>query len=614
MTRRPTHPCRPLARPVVLPLVAALLLATLPTLPSPAAPPAEPSVAAESAPSTPVPTISNPDLFQRSAEVARRAVDQYGAYGDVVEIERINRIGYEVAQQSGFTDFPLTFHAVDMPEPNAFALPGGHIFITRGMLELGLDDDMLANLLGHEIAHVVLNHHVKMQRRATLLSILGQALLVGVMINSDSGDYNPRDPVGNAGRAQTRSDRIQGAAAASVILPELLLRSFSREHEDQSDEEGQRWAAAAGYDPDGANRLFALMQARIPQSKKYGYWRTHPFFDERVRSGAVRAELLKQEEEASPADRFRQRTQATLLNWIQGLELIGDDGFDERVGRVSGRTARFVEDEALAAWPRGPAAERIRLAKLQRLRGKELSKETIERDYGMLQRAYLEQEGEVRRWTPDSPFVDRLVRERAALEAQADDLYPRARAILQEGVFETPFLERFLSNWPEAEEAPRVALLLGDAHSRLGNPAEAVRFYLRALESAPAADEGAKAARGLKVMTPRLDRLAALQRLAEQRQDGELASMAVARLEETAAGFDDVDNGAEYLDRFPEGPYAAAVEGRMNELADKLYAEVLLYQAIGDHVKAVERINKILTYAPLSPAADLLRERAVLEA
>ena len=56
-----------------------------------------------------------------------------------------------------------------------------------------------------------------------------------------------------------------------------------------------------------------------------------------------------------------------------------------------------------------------------------------------------------------------------------------------------------------------------------------------------------------------------------------------------------------------------AVTGRLNALADKLYAEVILYQAIGDNVKAVERINKILTFAPLSPAADLLRERAVVE-
>ncbi|HMB55566.1 MAG TPA: tetratricopeptide repeat protein, partial [Thermoanaerobaculia bacterium] len=193
-------------------------------------------------------------------------------------------------------------------------------------------------------------------------------------------------------------------------------------------------------------------------------------------------------------------------------------------------------------------------------------------------------------------------------------LYPKARAVLEEGIFETGFLERFLSNWGEAPEVPRVALLLGDAHSRLGNQPEAVRYYLRAVETADGAAEGERAARGLKVLAPELDSLSALQGLALQERDAELAGLAEERLTSKVAKFDDVDNGADYLDRYPDGPHVGGVGDRMNVLADKLYAEVLLYQAVGDHGKAIERINKILTYAPLSPAAELLRDRAVLEA
>ena len=80
-------------------------------------------------------------------------------------------IGYRLAQESKFQDFPFTFYLIDMPEPNAFALPGGQIFITKGMLDLGLNDDMLAGLLGHEIGHVVLKHGTRIQRRATLPGI-----------------------------------------------------------------------------------------------------------------------------------------------------------------------------------------------------------------------------------------------------------------------------------------------------------------------------------------------------------------------------------------------------------------------------------------------------------
>lgn len=559
--------------------------------------------------------IENQELFEKSLEVARRAMEQYGAHDDPRELARINDIGYRVAQESGFTDFPLTFHLVNMPEPNAFALPGGHIFITRGMIDLGLDDDMLANLLGHEVAHVVLDHHIKMQRRATLMQILGQVLLVGVMIGADgSGERDPYNPVRNQALSRQRGDMIQGAAAASLIVSELLLRDFSREHEDQSDEAGQRWAAAAGFDPDGANRLFDLMRSRIPQSKKYGYWRTHPFFEQRVRAGEARARLLKQAEEPTRSDDYRRATQATLLAWTEGVTVSGEDRYFDEVGRVSRRAVHFVEDEALATWPRGAAAEAIRLAKLHRLRDGELGKPAIERDYGRVVRAYDHQHALVEDLTPESEFLELLEKERASLRGQAADLYPKAREILAEGVFETPFLERYLSNWPDSEEVPKVALLLGDAKARLGEPSEAVGHYLRVVETAPGSEEAERAKRGLKVLTPQLDRLSALQRLALQPHDEELAAAAKERLETRVGRFDDVDNGADYLDRYPDGPRAAAVGERMNHLADKLYAEVVLYQAIGDHVKAVERINKILTYAPLSPAADLLRDRAVLEA
>jgi len=561
-------------------------------------------------------TVANRELFEKSLEVARRAMEQYGTWDRPAEVRRVADIGYRVARESRYDGFPLTFHVVDMPEPNAFALPGGQIFITRGMLELGLDDDMLAALLGHEIGHVALDHHSKMQRRATLMNVLGQALLVGVIIGAEGSD-KPRadDPYRNYDPEyrNQRGEMIQGTAATSLIISELLLRSFSREHEDQSDTEGQRWAAAAGFDPLGANRLFDLMGSRIPQDKKYGYWRTHPFFDERVRAGQARARLLKRDDTPGDADPLRLRTQAALLTWVEGVEVMDGDGYHDAVGKVSAATVRFVEEEALTAWPVGAAAERIRLARLHRLRDAEMARPALERDYGALVAAWDRQIEEVAALEPEAGFLATLRGERAGLAEQAASLYDEAAAVLAGGVFETRFLERFLSNWPEAPEVPRVSLLLGDAAARLGSQGDAVRHYLAAVEKAPGTAEAERADRGLKVLAPNLDRLAALERLSQQERDTELAGLAAERLAAKAATFQDIDNGAEYLESFPDGEHATRVSERMNVLADKLYAEVVLYQAIGDHVKAVERINKILTHAPLSPAADLLRDRAVLE-
>ena len=95
--------------------------------------------------------VSNPDLFKKTLDAAHQAVKYYGNYDRPEELRRVADIGYRIAQEARFSKFPFTFYLVEMPEPNAFALPGGQIFVTRGMLDLGLSDDMLAGLLGHEI-------------------------------------------------------------------------------------------------------------------------------------------------------------------------------------------------------------------------------------------------------------------------------------------------------------------------------------------------------------------------------------------------------------------------------------------------------------------------------
>lgn len=546
--------------------------------------------------------ISNPDLFKKSLQVAAEAASQYGIYDNPAELARVNRIGYELAQQSEFKKFPFTFGVVDMPVPNAFALPAGQIFVTRGMLDLGLDDDMLACVIGHEIAHVTQEHYLRMQRKATLMTVLGNLLLAGVMIGesnsnrrrADEAPYDPRvgrDPGG---------DLIQGAAAASLIISELLLRSYSRDHEDEADKEGQRLAASAGYDPDGARRVWDLMNSRMPQLKAYGYWRTHPFADERSRAAEARKGTWKVDTK-KPADDFRVRTQALLSTYVER-----EKPADPELG--------FLKWATLATWPKGEVSETLRLEELHKLRDEELAKPLLSRDYGVVLRAYREEMDEVRSLESGSDLLNTLQTELADLDAKRKELYSRAKEVLGGGVYETSFLVAYLSNFPESTEVPEVALALGDAYSRLGNPTEAVTHYLKAWEAAPGSPEGKRAGTGLRNLAPSLKELAALQQMVEQDRDAELKRIAADRLAQMARTYDDVVNGAEYLRRYPEGQYVTPVIDRLNVLADNLYGEVVLYQSVGDSVKAVERINKILTHAPLSPAAEKLRDQAILTA
>jgi predicted Zn-dependent protease len=554
-------------------------------------------------------TIADLKLYGESLKAAAEAVKQYGNPDDPDRLARVNRIAYELAQQSDYQKYPFSFQIVKMPEPNAFALPGGQIFITTGMLDLGLDDDMLANVLGHEIGHVVHEHAIHMAHRQMLMSILGNLLVAGVAIGESRGNshlpsaqapYDPRvgyeDPGGNL---------IQGAAAASLVVSELLLRSYSRDDEDEADKEGQKLAAAAGYSPDGARRLWDLMNSRLPQIKEYGYWQTHPFSDERQRSAEARKGTWTVQPRHS-ADDYRKRTQTTLTNYLSqnlGPAKKADPG-----------VVSYVKSAIIACWPQGKAVDGLRLEKLHKRRDEQLARPLLSRDYGVVLAAYRKDITEIHAADPHSDLPATLEGEIADLEAKRKDVYPRAVKVLGDGIYETSFLESFLSNFPEATQVPEVALALGDAYSRLGNRTEAVTQYLKAWDAAPQSGEGKRASAGLRILAPNLQELAALQQMAEQTRDPELKKIAGERLADIVKTYSDIKNGAEYLRRYPEGPYIVPVIERLNVLADNLYGEVVLYQSVGDVVKAMERINKILTDAPLSPAAGKLRDRAVLEA
>jgi tetratricopeptide (TPR) repeat protein len=183
--------------------------------------------------------------------------------------------------------------------------------------------------------------------------------------------------------------------------------------------------------------------------------------------------------------------------------------------------------------------------------------------------------------------------------------------VLEGQVFETPFLETFLSNFPESEPSPRVALALGEAYARLRRETEAVDNLLLAWKRGADGESAERARRGLAVLAPRLDRLAALKTLADQDDDAALKELAQRRLATQVSTFAELENGAEFLERYPESDQAAVVEDRQNRLADDLYKEVILYQQMGDNAKAVRGIHRILTLAPLSPAAKKLGESVV---
>lgn len=183
----------------------------------------------------------------------------------------VTEVGARLAAGAAPDGVAWQFQVADDPEPNAFALPGGWVYVSRGLLVLVNREDELAGILGHEIGHVVARHSVRRVSAATPLALAFgvPAALLGVVSPTLGGI------VGGAGQLATG----------------FALAPYSREQEREADQIGMRLAARAGWNPAGlADALLALereerLAGRDPGQA--GFFATHPSLPERV--GSVRA-------------------------------------------------------------------------------------------------------------------------------------------------------------------------------------------------------------------------------------------------------------------------------------------------------------------------------------
>lgn len=168
-------------------------------------------------------------------EMGRRShpeiLRSYGAYPDEAWQQYIQDVGAELAAQSERPDLEWTFTVLDDPAVNAMALPGGYVYVNRGILALFNSEAELASVLGHEIGHVTARHSVEQISRMQLANL---GLGVASMVSEDFREY-----AGLAG---------QGVS--------LLFLKFSRDDERQADHLGLRYMTLGGYDPHEMPKVF----------------------------------------------------------------------------------------------------------------------------------------------------------------------------------------------------------------------------------------------------------------------------------------------------------------------------------------------------------------------
>ena len=212
---------------------------------------------------------------------AAKQVEQYVGFSGSAELNAyVDRIGQRLVEHSSRSHLDYEFHVVDMKEPNAFALPGGYIYVSRGMLALMNSEDELAAVLGHEIGHVAGRHAA--QRRAKSRGWIPLQVLAGI----------------GGAAASVVSPTLGSAVAGAGQLPAaLVIAGYSRKQEQEADRLGQQYAAAEGWDPaalaatmDALTREQELAGGRDPN--RMSFFDSHPTTPDRARKGREYAASL----------------------------------------------------------------------------------------------------------------------------------------------------------------------------------------------------------------------------------------------------------------------------------------------------------------------------------
>lgn len=258
-------------------------------------------------------TISTADKRQ-GAEAHPQLMAEFGGTYNGPQAAYVTRVGQNIALQSGLsnarTDFTVTL--LNSPVNNAFAIPGGYVYVTRQLLALMNDEAELAGVLGHEVGHVAARHSKRRQSAATRNAILG---VLGTVLGGVIGD--------NGGLLGGLGGLLQNN---SMQAAQLATLGFSRRQELEADQLGAQYLVKAGYDPAALASMLAslanqtALDARVAgrDARSTPAWAsTHPDPASRVQRAAALARQIN-------GTRGGQRGAAAFIAAIDGV-MYADD-------------------------------------------------------------------------------------------------------------------------------------------------------------------------------------------------------------------------------------------------------------------------------------------------
>lgn len=233
--------------------------------------------------------ISKNQEISMGKDVAAKLEEKYGVVQDEEMQERVNRIGQRLVAVSDRKDLEYSFKVLNNDEVNAMAVPGGFIYVYKGLLDYMPSDDELAGVLGHEIGHIVKKHSVKQVEKQMALTLLTLVLTKG-----------------------------QGFILADAAM-QALMAGYSRSDEREADEQGFALTNKAGFNPYSMLITVSKLQdlADAKGNPGYGLFSTHP--EPEIRIERVNKSLAKMK--ITPTVAIAEDGTATVQdgNWQFGI-------------------------------------------------------------------------------------------------------------------------------------------------------------------------------------------------------------------------------------------------------------------------------------------------------
>jgi predicted Zn-dependent protease len=265
--------------------------------------------------------VSESQEIEMGKAYSQQVIQSMGLYRDQKVQDYVSGLGMAIAKTSERPNLPWEFHVMDDPTVNAFALPGGFIFVTRGILTHMNSEAELVGVLGHEIGHVTARHSVQQMSREQLAQI---GLGVGSVISSEVAKY---------------------AGMASQGLGVLFLK-YGRDAESQSDQLGFKYMVREGYNPKAMASMFETLErvSKLEGAGDVPEWEsTHPNPGNRIQATLKRLDTL-----SVPQSQLR-LDQEKYLPILSGMTY----GEDPRQGYFDGNTFYHPELRFSVKLPEG---------------------------------------------------------------------------------------------------------------------------------------------------------------------------------------------------------------------------------------------------------------------